>query len=105
MNPLRPILVFLLLVMAGLLQGQEAPAPPVSPLEQKFRDGLYAEEAKQDLAAAAKAYQEIVNNFDRDRETASSALFRLGEVYRKQNRPKEAAAAFRRVAIEFPERD
>lgn len=76
-----------------------------SPLEQKFRDGLYAEEAKQDMAAAAQAYRDIVDNYDRDRETASSALFRLGEVYRKQNKPKDAVECFRRVVREFPDRE
>lgn len=104
MKLLRPLLA-LLLLPATALHAQETSPPPTSPLETKFREGLYAEEAKQDLTAAAKAYQEIVAGFDRDRETASSALFRLGEVYRKQNRPKEAAAAFRRVALEFPDRD
>ncbi len=76
-----------------------------SPLEQKFRDGLYAEEAKQDLTTAAQAYRDIVDNYDRDRETASSALFRLGEVYRKQNKPKDAVECFRRVVREFPDRE
>jgi ankyrin repeat protein len=81
------------------------PAAPVSPLEQKLRDGLYAEEAKQDLAAAAKTYQEIVASFDRDRDTAAAALFRLGEVYRKQNQQTAARDCFRRIAREFPDRE
>jgi tetratricopeptide (TPR) repeat protein len=99
-------LVFLALLAGGaLFAGQSENPPTVSPLEQQFRDGLYAEEAKQDLEAARKAYQAVVAAFDRDRETASSALFRLGEVHRKQNRPKDAAECFRRVVSEFPDRE
>lgn len=116
----RSLVTCLLLLLPGIfpLLAQDAAKPPApatppapaqdtgpSPLEQKLRDGLYAEEAKQDLDSAAAAYRGIVENFDRDRETAASALFRLGEVYRKQNRPKDAAECFRRVAREFPDRD
>jgi ankyrin repeat protein len=81
------------------------PAPSISKLEQTFRDGLYAEEAKQDLNAAAKAYQDVVAAFDQDRETVASALFRLGEVHRKQSRPDAARDCFRRIAREFSDRE
>ena len=74
-------------------------------LEKKFQTGLYAEEAKQDLEAAQKAYQEIMAEFDQDRQTAASALFRLGEVYRKKNQPEEAKRCFRRIAVEFGDRE
>ncbi len=113
--PMRLLLVFLLLLTgvpslpaAGEPPPRTADPPPAaaaSPLEQRFREGLYAEEAKQDFDTATRAYQEIVASFDRDRETAASALFRLGEVHRKQSRPDAARDCFRRVAREFPDRE
>ncbi len=86
------------------------PAPPaaqpaIPPLEQKFRDGLYAEEATQDLDTAAKAYAEIIAAFDRDQATAASALIRLGKVHRKQYRPTGAIASFSRILQVFPDRE
>ena len=63
--------------------------------------GLFEEEANRNLDAAAQAYQTVSTQFDKDRALAATAIFRLGEIYRKQNRTNEAAAQYERIVREF----
>ncbi|MEO6183037.1 MAG: ankyrin repeat domain-containing protein, partial [Verrucomicrobiota bacterium] len=47
------------------------------------------------------AYQSVATQFDKDRKLAATAIFRLGEVYRKQGKTNEATAQYERIVREF----
>src|ERR1700733_2603728 len=70
----------------------------VSGLLQK---GLFEEEANHNLDAAILAYRGVVAQTDKDRQFAATAIFRLGECYRKQGKTNEANAEYQRVLREF----
>src|ERR1039458_10093018 len=63
--------------------------------------GLFEEEANQNLGAAIQAYQTVANQFDKDRKLAATAIFRLGECYRKQGNTNDAATQYERILREF----
>ena len=70
-------------------------------LTSALQKGLFEEEANHNLEAAAQAYQAVSARFDQDRKLAATAIFRLGEVYRKQNKTNEATAQYERIVREF----
>jgi tetratricopeptide (TPR) repeat protein len=70
-------------------------------LTSALQQGLFEEEANHNLEAAAQAYQAVSAQFDKDRKLAATAIFRLGEVYRKQGRTNEAVAHYERIVREF----
>ncbi|HEX5222304.1 MAG TPA: ankyrin repeat domain-containing protein [Verrucomicrobiae bacterium] len=70
-------------------------------LTATLQRGLFEEEANRNLDAAAQAYQAVSTQFDKDRALAATAIFRLGEVYRKQNKTNEAAVQYERIVREF----
>lgn len=74
-------------------------------LASVFKQGLLEEEANRNLEAAIRAYQQVVTTFDKDRRTAATAAYRLGECYRKLGRTNEAVAQFERVVREFADDD
>lgn len=59
------------------------------------------EEVNADPQTAAKNYEAIVSNFDRQREVAAQAIVRLGEAYRRMGRIDEARAMYARILREF----
>src|SRR5579883_1742548 len=65
--------------------------------------GLFEEEANRDLDAAIRMYRSAVDHFDTDRNLAATALFRLGECYRKQGNSNDALIQYQRVLKEFPD--
>jgi cytohesin len=68
-----------------------------------LQNGLFEEEANHNLDAAIQAYQGVVGQFDKDRKLAATAIFRLGECYRKQGNTNRSVAAYERVVREFPD--
>lgn len=70
-------------------------------LTAAMQKGLFEEEANHNLPAAIDAYQAVVGRFDQDRKLAATAVFRLGECYRKQGKTNEATAQYERVLREF----
>ncbi|MEO7298692.1 MAG: ankyrin repeat domain-containing protein [Verrucomicrobiota bacterium] len=70
-------------------------------LSSALQKGLFEEEANHNLEAAIAAYQSVATQFDKDRKLAATAIFRLGEVYRKQGKTNEASAQYERVVREF----
>ena len=70
-------------------------------LTSTLQRGLFEEEANHNLEAAAQAYQAVSARFDQDRKLAATAIFRLGEVYRKQGKTNEAVAQYERIVREF----
>jgi ankyrin repeat protein len=66
-----------------------------------LQQGLFNEEADHDLAAAIKAYQFVVTGADAQRKLAATAVFRLGECYRKLGQTNEANAQYQRILDQF----
>src|SRR5437899_3363215 len=70
-------------------------------LTAAMQRGLFEEEANHNFSAAIQAYQAVIGQFDQNRKLAATALFRLGECYRKQGATNEATAQYERVLREF----
>jgi tetratricopeptide (TPR) repeat protein len=70
----------------------------VSALLQK---GLFEEEANQNLDGAIEAYQAVIAQAEKTRQFAATAIFRLGECYRKEGKTNEAASQYQRILGEF----
>ena len=66
-----------------------------------MQQGLFEEQASRNLPAAISNYEVLAAQFDRDRQLAATAVFRLGECYRAQGRTNEAAAQYQRVLHDF----
>src|SRR5262245_32350310 len=66
-----------------------------------LQKGLFEEEANHNLAEAIQAYQSVVAQIDKDRKLAATAIFRLGECYRKQGKTNEASAYYERILRDF----
>src|SRR5881392_1351757 len=91
-------------IVAGIL------ALPVSVraadgLTQTLQHGLYEEEANQNLDAAIKAYQSVISQSEEQRKVVATALFRLGECYRKLGKTNEASAQYQRIIRDFSEQE
>src|SRR5689334_13955928 len=74
----------------------------VSALLQK---GLFEEEANRNLDAAIQAYQSVITETDKNHKFAATAIFRLGECYRKQGKTNEANVQYQRIVREFPDQE
>lgn len=88
------------------------PTPPTATastdtgsLEATFRDGLFREEGHRDYPGAIEAYQAVVRAVDEQRRLAATAVFRLGECYRKLGRTNDAVAQYQRLLRDFTEED
>lgn len=94
--------VYLTLTLLSLWmpQGLFAAAPDLTNLLQK---GLVEEEGNQNLEAAIKNYQALIQGAEEQRKLVATAVFRLGECYRKQGRTNEAAAQYQRIVSEYAE--
>ncbi|MDB6063834.1 MAG: Ankyrin repeat-like protein [Pedosphaera sp.] len=87
--------MLVLLTGAGVVFGG---TNEISTLLQK---GLFEEEANRNLEAAIQAYQAVITQTDKDRQFAATAIFRLGECYRKQGKTNEANMQYQRIVREF----
>ncbi len=74
-------------------------------LTEKLQRGLFEEEANHNLDAAIKEYQSVVSHADEQRKVIATALFRLGECYRKLGRTNEANAQYERLVRDFSEQE
>ena len=61
-------------------------------LNVALQNGLFEEEANHNLDAAIQAYQSVLATHDGQRKLAATALFRLGECYRKLGQTNDAIA-------------
>ena len=66
-----------------------------------LQKGLFEEEANRNLDAAISEYQSLASAFDKDRQVAATAIFRLGECYRKLGRTNDAVIQYQRIVREF----
>jgi ankyrin repeat protein len=89
------------------LAAEPAPSPPASEssLQSLLRDALFEEEASRDLTKAAAGYEALLAQWDKQRALAASALYRLAEVRRKQDRKADAIKLYQRLVTEFPDID
>ncbi|MBC8094846.1 MAG: ankyrin repeat domain-containing protein, partial [Akkermansiaceae bacterium] len=78
-------------------------AAATNDLSGLLQKGLFEEEANRNLDAATTAYQTLVTQLDKDRQIGATAIFRLGEVYRKQGKTNEAAVQYERIVRDFAE--
>ena len=76
-------------------------ATATNDLNSALQRGLFEEEGNRDLTAAISAYQSLAAQFDQGRQVAATAMFRLGECYRKLGRTNEAVAQYGRIVREF----
>ncbi|MGA2869118.1 MAG: ankyrin repeat domain-containing protein, partial [Verrucomicrobiota bacterium] len=70
-------------------------------LTSLLQQGLMEEQANRNLDAAITDYQALAMQFDRNRQIAATAIFRLGECYRMQGKTNEAAAQYQRILNDF----
>ena len=70
-------------------------------LSTLLQKGLLEEEANHNFQAAMRHYQAAVDGFDQDRQLAATAVFRLGECFRKLGRTNEADAQYERILRDF----
>ena len=70
-------------------------------LSTLLRDALFEEEATRDLTKAAAGYEALLAKWTEHRQLAASALFRLAEVRRKQDRKDDAIKLYQRLLTEF----
>jgi len=99
------LLLPLLLASPILPAADPAPARSTHASESPdeiFKRALFAEEGRRDFESAVRDYQRVVQAMDEQRRLAATAVFRLGEVYRKQRRTNDAVVQFQRVVSEFP---
>jgi ankyrin repeat protein len=90
-----------LLISGILLSAVTFVSAATNDITAAIQRGLFEEEANQNLGAAIQAYQSVANQFDKDRKLAATAIFRLGECYRKQGNTNDAATQYERVLREF----
>ena len=88
------------------LEKASAKAPPsTADLSTLLQRGLFEEEGRRRLDEAASAYEALLAGFDGQKHLAATALFRLAEVRRQQDRKGEAIALYQRLLAEFPAAD
>src|ERR1035438_5714610 len=90
-----------LLITGILLSAATFVSAATNDLTTAIQRGLFEEEANQNLGAAIQAYQAVASQFDKDRKLAATAIFRLGECYRKQGNTNDAATQYQRILRDF----
>ena len=99
-SPMRSFISLLILHSAFILLPLAAPAA-TNNLTSLLQQGLFEEEANRNLDAAIASYQSLATQFNKDRQIAATAVFRLGECYRKLGQTNEAVMEYRRILREF----
>jgi len=89
------------LVGSVFLAGAMVLRAQTNDLSAALRQGLFEEEANRNLDAAISNYQALATQFDRDRQIAATAIFRLGECYRKLGQTNDAVIQYQRIIREF----
>ncbi len=69
--------------------------------EERFQSALMQEEGLRNYEAAIREYEGVIAALDEQRRLAASAVYRLGECFRKLGRTNEAVAQYERLLAEF----
>ena len=93
------LIVAVVAVVAAYSAAARAADAPSTLLEK----AIYTEETVGDLAAAAKLYQQAVEEANKTEAVAAKAQYRLGLCLLKQGKKQEGIAALEKVAQQFPE--
>jgi len=88
-------------IFAALLISGGIASAATNDITALLQKGLFEEEANHNLEAAMRQYQAAIDGFDQDRQLAATAVFRLGECYRKLGKTNEADVQYQRVLREF----
>jgi ankyrin repeat protein len=91
-------LTLLILMLANAMASAQS-----SNLTSLLQQGLLEEQANGNLNAAIADYKSLAEEFDKNRQLAATAAFRLGECYRAQGKTNEAVAQYQRILREFPD--
>jgi tetratricopeptide (TPR) repeat protein len=91
----------ILTLLAAVFLGSAGFVSGAAGINEALQKGLFEEEANHNLEAAIQAYQSVIKQFDDQRKFAATAIFRLGECYRKQGKTNEATAQYQRIVQEF----
>ncbi len=89
------------ILMFGLICVSASLAAAADNLSATLQKALFEEEANHNLPAAIKAYQSVLQQADEQRKLAATAVFRLGECYRKLGQTNEAAAQYQRLLRDY----
>jgi len=81
--------------------GLAVSAVAAEPVQERFQKALFEEEANQNITNAITGYEAVLDAADAPLRFAATALYRLGECYRKLGRTNDATVAFERLAREF----
>src|SRR5438270_547375 len=100
LRPLRLCVKIALIIVATCSLSHAAGTNDITSLVQR---GLFEEEANHNLDAAMQSYESAIKLHDKDRKLAATAIFRLGECYRKQGKTSEANSYYQRIVTEFPD--
>ena len=81
-----------------------ADAPPAAPsLGALLQSGVYQEETVGNLDAAAKIYQQLLDQAGTNRAYAAQAALRLGMIQLKQKQTDQGIATLTRLGTDYPE--
>jgi carboxyl-terminal processing protease len=89
----------------ALVFGAAAPVLPAATPAELLEKGIYTEETKGDLQAAAQIYQQIVDDPATERSLVAQAQLRLGLCELKLGNKPQAIFALDRLTQEFPDKD
>jgi ankyrin repeat protein len=92
-------------ILALLLALPAIASAQTNNLTSLLQQGLLEEQGNRNLDAAIADYQSLAALFDKDRQLAATAVFRLGECYRAQGKTNEAVAQYQRIIREFPDQN
>src|SRR5712691_6297363 len=98
---LQTMKTFIASLLPALLLSLAQLSPAADSLSETLQKGLFEEEANHNLEGAIKAYQSVLQQTDEQRKLAATAVFRLGECYRKLGKTNEASAQYERILREF----
>jgi ankyrin repeat protein len=92
-------------VLTLFLASAAAAVAQNSNLTSLLQQGLLEEQGNRNFDAAIADYQSLAALFDKDRQLAATAIFRLGECYRAQGKTNEATAQYQRIVREFSDQN
>ncbi|MDB6072046.1 MAG: hypothetical protein JWL81_3217 [Verrucomicrobiales bacterium] len=99
--------LLLLLHLSGPCLAQTPPPPAAAQPDtaQLLREALFDEQGLRDPDKAAAGYENVIAAYDAQRAFAATALYRLAEVRRAQNKKDQAVLLYQRLLTEFPTHD